>query len=127
MLLLLPHPQVKATLDYLHGHLKDLKERKTSLHRELSHNNESIGRALSEINRSTNDTGKEMCQYTLYLFPSSLSLSLSLDNSSPLQTYIDKVTEVCKLETESIHQWKQIKHLLKYIKNQEKDTAKTEK
>ena len=44
-----------------------------------------------------------------------------------LQRLLEAVTEARKLEVENGHQWKQTKHLLKYIKNQEKEIARTEK
>ena len=39
----------------------------------------------------------------------------------------EMVTEARKLEVESGYQWKQTKHLLKYIKNQEREIARTER
>ena len=44
-----------------------------------------------------------------------------------LQRFVEVVSEAKKLEVESAHQWKQTKHLLKYIKNQEKEIVKTER
>jgi len=40
---------------------------------------------------------------------------------------VEAVTEAKKLEAENAHQWKQTKHLLKYIKNQEKDIGRNER
>ena len=40
---------------------------------------------------------------------------------------LESVTEARKLEVESGYQWKQTKHLLKYIKNQEREIARTER
>ena len=39
---------------------------------------------------------------------------------------MEAVMEARKLEAEGSHQWKQTKHLLKYVKNQEKDISRTE-
>lgn len=41
--------------------------------------------------------------------------------------HMEMTTEVRKLESECAHQWKQTKHLLRYIKNQEKEISRTEK
>ncbi len=46
---------------------------------------------------------------------------------SALQRLLEAVTEARKLDVENGHQWKQTKHLLKYIKNQERELAKTER
>lgn len=40
---------------------------------------------------------------------------------------LESVTEARKLEVESGYQWKQTKHLLKYIKNQEREITRTER
>ena len=53
--------------------------------------------------------------------------TLSLAGAAVIRNHIDLVTEARKLEAENAHQWKQTKHLLKYIKNQEKDISRTEK
>ena len=44
-----------------------------------------------------------------------------------VQRLLEAVTEARKLEVEHGHQWKQTKHLLKYIKNQEREIVKTER
>ena len=44
-----------------------------------------------------------------------------------LQELLAAVTEARKLEVENGYQWKQTKHLLKYIKNQEREIARTER
>ena len=44
-----------------------------------------------------------------------------------LQRLLEAVTEARKLEVENGHQWKQTKNLLKYIKNQERESVKTER
>lgn len=46
---------------------------------------------------------------------------------SALGQLLESVTEARKLEVENGHQWKQTKHLLKYIKNQEREITKTER
>ena len=51
----------------------------------------------------------------------------STDFSEDLTKHIEAVTEVSKLDTECSYQWKQTKHLLRYIKNQEKEISRTEK
>lgn len=62
---------------------------------------------------------------------STLLKVLSTTNSSAgsliLQQLLESVTEAKKFETENAHKWKQIKHLLKYVKNQEKEITKTER
>ena len=40
---------------------------------------------------------------------------------------LEVVTESRRLETETAHQWKQTKYLLKFIKNQEREMSKTER
>ena len=40
---------------------------------------------------------------------------------------MEAVTEARKLEVESGYQWKQTKHYLKYIKNQEREITRTER
>ncbi len=40
---------------------------------------------------------------------------------------MEVTTEARKVEAESAYQWKQTKHLLKYIRNQERDVARTER
>lgn len=47
--------------------------------------------------------------------------------SPALRQLLEMTTEARKLEAENAHQWKQTKHLLKYIKNQERDIGKTER
>ena len=44
-----------------------------------------------------------------------------------LRQLMEAVTEAKKLEAENAHQWKQTKHLLKYIKNQEKEVGRNER
>ena len=44
-----------------------------------------------------------------------------------LRQLMEAVTEAKKLEAENAHQWKQTKHLLKYIKNQEKEMGRNER
>ena len=44
-----------------------------------------------------------------------------------LQRLLEAVAEAKKLEVENSHQWKQTKNLLKYIKNQERESVKTER
>ena len=53
--------------------------------------------------------------------------TLSSAGAAVIRNHVDLVTEARKLEAENAHQWKQTKHLLKYIKNQEKDISRTEK
>lgn len=98
--------KIKCKIEYLHGHLKNVKERKTEIHQGLSQNNEQIGRVQSEI---------------------SSSVAIDAAGAAVIRNHIDLVTEARKLEAENAHQWKQTKHLLKYIKNQEKDISRTEK
>lgn len=43
-----------------------------------------------------------------------------------MRSHMEAVMEARKLEAEGSHQWKQTKHLLKYVKNQEKDISRTE-
>ena len=69
----------------------------------------------------------------LPLPPSFLPLPPYLPPPSPsspggaLQRLLGAVTEARKLEVENGHQWKQTKNLLKYIKNQERESVKTER
>ena len=53
--------------------------------------------------------------------------TLTHSGSLALQQLLESVTEAKKFETENAHKWKQIKHLLKYVKNQEKEITKTER
>ena len=46
---------------------------------------------------------------------------------SAMQRLLEAVTEARKLDVENCHQWKQTKHLLKYIKNQEREIGRTER
>ncbi len=55
------------------------------------------------------------------------SLYTYTDGFDILRSHIDVTLDASKLEAENSYQWKQTKHLLKYIKNQEKEISKTEK
>ena len=53
--------QIKGKLNFLRNHLQDIKEQKTIIHLELSKNNESIGKTLSDINSTIkSDCGKTL-------------------------------------------------------------------
>ena len=55
------------------------------------------------------------------------SLCFAGSCGSALRRHMEMVIEARKLDVEGAHQWKQIKHLLKYIKCQEKEISKTER
>ncbi|XP_003387534.1 PREDICTED: kinesin-like protein KIF18A [Amphimedon queenslandica] len=93
--------KIKSKLEYLHSRLRDVKQQKTSLHQQLSTNNEKIEQFRTQINYSS-------C-------------------SDDVSKYVEAVTENSKLDSECSYQWRQTKHLLRYIKNQEKEISRTEK
>jgi uncharacterized coiled-coil protein SlyX len=95
--------KIMVKLDYLRSRLVDVKEQKSLIHRQLSSNDEKINHIQSEVHTSNKDS------------------------SEAFTKYMETVIEGRRLETECSHQWKQTKHLLRYIKNQEKEISKTEK
>ena len=63
----------------------------------------------------------------LFSFAPSPPVGVATASATALRSHVAVLAEARKLEVEGTHQWKQTKHLLKYIKNQEQDIARTER
>ena len=50
-----------------------------------------------------------------------------LPDAPALQDLMKEVVQGRKLETENAHHWRQTKHLLRYVKAQEREIGKTER
>lgn len=89
----------------LRQRILEVQRKKQSVHECLFSNNESTGKVQAEINASC-----------------------SASSAMPaLQQLMETCVAAKKLESENAYQWKQTKHLLKYIKSQEKEISRTER
>lgn len=102
-----------------------MQSRKLQVQEQLKTNTDDVNQVQASVNSTLLvDTGTVECCAVLY---PQCSHVLLVENSSALRYYVEAVTDARKLEAENSHQWKQVKQLLKYVKNQERETARTEK
>lgn len=119
--------KIKVRLEALRRHVSDVQRQKQTVNEYLYSNNESVGRVQGVVNAACRAETGGGCGGCLSVCLSVVARVCGLFPGSALQRLLEAVTEAKKLEVENAHQWKQTKHLLKYIKNQEREIAKSER
>ncbi|CAI8056098.1 Kinesin-like protein KIF18A [Geodia barretti] len=94
--------KLAAKVSELQRQIVDVERQKQMIHEYLFSNNEAVSRVQREVTRSASD-------------------------SAGMQELMREVVVGRKLEAENAHHWRQTKHLLRYIKAQEREIGKTER